>query len=94
MHLKVFVKLKKTLKTLSSGQKTQTNPKTQKKPTKPKKPTGLVFLKKNRVFSNPALKHINFDFNSDPAFFSDVDPDSASKNNANPDQIYLTFTAK
>jgi hypothetical protein len=27
MHPKVFVKLKKTLKTLSSGQKTQKNPK-------------------------------------------------------------------
>jgi hypothetical protein len=54
MHLKVFVKLKKTLKTLSSGQK---NPKKPKKPKKtqkkPKKPTGLGFLKKNRVFSNP-----------------------------------------
>jgi hypothetical protein len=35
MHLKVFVKLKKTLKTLSSGQKTQKNPK--KNPKKPKK---------------------------------------------------------
>jgi hypothetical protein len=44
MHLKVFVKLKKTLKTLSSGQKTQKNP---------KKPAGLGFLKKTRVFSNP-----------------------------------------
>jgi hypothetical protein len=51
MHLKVFVKLKKTLKTLSSGQK---NPqKTQKKQKKTKKPTGLGFLKKTLVFSNP-----------------------------------------
>jgi hypothetical protein len=35
------VKLKKTLKTLSSGEKN------------PKKPTGLGFFKKTRVFSNP-----------------------------------------
>ncbi len=41
MHLKVFVKLKKNLKTLSSGQK------------KTKKPTGLVFFFKTQVFSNP-----------------------------------------
>ncbi len=34
MHLKVFVKLKKNLKTLSSGQKTQKNPKNPKKPKK------------------------------------------------------------
>jgi hypothetical protein len=47
MHLKVFVKLKKTLKTLSSGQK---NP---KKPKNPKKLTGLGFFLKTRVFSNP-----------------------------------------
>jgi hypothetical protein len=64
MHLKIFVKLKKTLKTLSSGQKNpkkkQKNPKNPKNPKKPKKtqkktktPTGLVFLKKTRVFSNP-----------------------------------------
>jgi hypothetical protein len=54
MHLKVFVKLKKTLKTLLSGQKTPKKPKknqtTQKKPNKN---TGLG-LKKKRVFSNPA----------------------------------------
>jgi hypothetical protein len=38
MHLKVFVKLKKTLKTLLSGQKTQKNPKKPtKKPKNPKK---------------------------------------------------------
>jgi hypothetical protein len=65
MHLKVFVKLKNTLKTLSSGQK---NPK--KTPKKPKKnknqkknnkkttknqknPLGWVFLKNTRYFSNP-----------------------------------------
>jgi hypothetical protein len=42
MHLKVFVKLKKTLKTLSSGQKN------------PKKPTGLVFFFiKNPGFFQP-----------------------------------------
>ncbi len=51
MHLKVFVKLKKTLKTLSSGQKTQkTQKKTKKKQKKTKKPTGLVFLKNNPGF--------------------------------------------
>jgi hypothetical protein len=57
MHLKVFVKLKITLKTLSSGQKTQKkNQKTHKTQKKPKKnqknPLGWVFIKK-RVFSNP-----------------------------------------
>jgi hypothetical protein len=50
MHLKVFVKLKKTLKTLLSGQK---NPKNPKKPKKPKKnqknPLGW-FKKKNGFF--------------------------------------------
>jgi hypothetical protein len=57
MHLKVFVKLKKNLKTLSSGQKTPKNPKktkkTQKTQKKTKKPTGLVFLKKNPGFFQP-----------------------------------------
>jgi hypothetical protein len=39
MHLKVFVKLKKTLKTFSSGQKKPKNPKkTQKNPKNPKNP--------------------------------------------------------
>jgi hypothetical protein len=61
MHLKVFVKLKKTLKTLLSGQKNpkdqKKNKKTQKTQNKPKKPkknhwAGFFFLK-NRVFSNP-----------------------------------------
>ncbi len=58
MHLKVFVKLKKTLKTLSSGQKNPKKPKetqkTQKNPKKPKKtqknPLGWVFLKKPGFF--------------------------------------------
>jgi hypothetical protein len=58
MHLKVFVKLKKTLKTLASGQKTQKNPKkpkkNQKNPKKPKKtqknPLGWVFFKKPGFF--------------------------------------------
>ncbi len=54
MHLKVFVKLKKPLKTLSSGQKTpkkkQKNP---KNPKKPKKTHWAGFKKKTRVFSNP-----------------------------------------
>ena len=55
MHSKVFVKLKKTLKILLSGQKTQKNPKNPKNPKKTKKkPTGLFFLKKTGVFSNPA----------------------------------------
>jgi hypothetical protein len=57
MHLKVFVKLKKALKTLSSGQKKPKNPKkTKKKPKNPKNPTnplGWFFFKKTRVFSNP-----------------------------------------
>jgi hypothetical protein len=42
------VKLKKPYKPSRLGKKTQKNPK------KPKKPTGLGFLKKTRVFSNPA----------------------------------------
>jgi hypothetical protein len=57
MHLKVFLKLKKTLKTLSSGQK---NPKKTKKPfkkpKKTKKPLGWFKKKKTRVFSNPDNK--------------------------------------
>jgi hypothetical protein len=61
MHLKVFVKLKKTLKTLSSGQKTQKKPKktqkTPKNPTKPKKkPMGWVLKKKPGFF--PTLLRI------------------------------------
>ncbi len=59
MHLKVFVKLKKNLKTLSSGQKNQKKTKKPKKPKKnqknPKKPTGLGFFLKTRVFSNPEV---------------------------------------
>jgi hypothetical protein len=54
MHLKVFVKLKKTQKTLPSGQKTQKNPINPKNPKKnqktQKKPTGLVFFKKPGFF--------------------------------------------
>jgi hypothetical protein len=58
MHPKVFLKLKKTLKTLSSGQMYKKNPKKPKKkpknPKNPKKPTGLgFFVKKTRVFSIP-----------------------------------------
>ncbi len=49
MHLKVFLKLKKTLKTLSSGQKTQKNP---KNPQKTKKnPLSWFFFKKPRFFA-------------------------------------------
>jgi hypothetical protein len=44
MHLKVFVKLKKNLKTLSSGQKKTKKPKKPKKPKNPKKTTGLGFF--------------------------------------------------
>jgi hypothetical protein len=55
MHLKVLMKLEKTLKSLSSGQKNPKKPK--KNPKNPKKtqknPLGWVFLKKTRVFSNP-----------------------------------------
>jgi hypothetical protein len=63
MHPKVIVKLKKTLKTLSSGQK---NPKKKpKKPKKtqknPKKTTGLGFFKKTRVFSNPGYTGFEID---------------------------------
>jgi hypothetical protein len=57
MHLKVFLKLKKTLKPSLLGKKTQKNPKKPKKPEKTQKktknPLGWVFLKKTRVFSNP-----------------------------------------
>jgi uncharacterized protein YjhX (UPF0386 family) len=50
MHLKVFLKLKKKPKTLSSRQK---NPqKTQKTQKTPKNPLGCFFFK-TRVFSNP-----------------------------------------
>jgi hypothetical protein len=55
MHLKEFVKLKNTLKTPSSGQKKPKKPQKPKKTQKTQKnPLGWVFLKKNRVFSNPA----------------------------------------
>ncbi len=60
MHLKVFLKLKKTLKTLSSGQiykKTQKNPKTQKTQ---KNPLGWVFLLlKNPGFLQPCLGRLD-----------------------------------
>jgi hypothetical protein len=66
MHLKVFVKLKKDLKTLSSGKKTQKNPKKPQKTQKPKQPQktqnknkkthwdGFFFL--NPVFFQPWRK--------------------------------------
>jgi hypothetical protein len=56
MHLKVFVKLKKSLKTLSTWQKNSKKKpkKTQKTPQKNKKilkkPTGLGVFEKTRVF--------------------------------------------
>jgi hypothetical protein len=59
MHLKVFVKLKKTLKTLSSGQKYPKKPKkTQKNQKKPKKPTGLGFFFKNPGFFQPCKEQL------------------------------------
>jgi hypothetical protein len=59
MHPKVFVKLKKTLKTLSSGQKNpKKTKKTQKKPQKKKKnPLGWV-LKKKTGFFQPCTKQL------------------------------------
>jgi hypothetical protein len=68
MHLKVFVKLKKTLKTLSSGQKnpkipkkTQKNPKNPKKNQKKTKKTHWAgFLKKNPGFFQPCLYSNDF----------------------------------
>jgi hypothetical protein len=51
MHLKVFLKLKKTLKTLSSGQIYKKTKKNKKKTKKTKKNTGLVFL--NSGFFQP-----------------------------------------
>jgi hypothetical protein len=57
MHLKVFVKLKKTLKKPSRlGKKPKKNQNTQKTPKNPKKNQKTHwagFLKKNQVFSNP-----------------------------------------
>jgi hypothetical protein len=50
MHLKVFLKLKKTLKTLSSGQICKENKKKRKKNQKTKKPTWLVFYYKPGFF--------------------------------------------
>jgi hypothetical protein len=59
MHLKVFLKLKKTLKPSLLGKITQKKPKkNQKTPQKtkknPKNPLGW-FKKKTLVFSNPVL---------------------------------------
>jgi len=48
MHLKVFVKLKKTLNTLSPGQKTLKNPKKNQK-------TYWAGFKKKPGFSNPVI---------------------------------------
>jgi hypothetical protein len=50
MHLKVFVKLKKTLKPSRLGKKTQKKQKKPKNPKNPKKTTGLGFLKKPGFF--------------------------------------------
>jgi hypothetical protein len=51
MHLKVFVKLKKALKTLSYGKKKPKNPKKTKK--NPKNPLGWFFFFKNPGFFQP-----------------------------------------
>ncbi len=59
MHLKVFMKLKKNLKTLSSGQKTPKNPKKPKKTQKTPKNTKIHwagFLQKNTGFFQPWIK--------------------------------------
>jgi hypothetical protein len=63
MHLKVFMKLKKTLKTLSFGQKNPKKPKkkTQKKKKKKKKTKKTHwagFLKKNGFFPTLVLYDI------------------------------------
>jgi hypothetical protein len=62
MHLKVFVKLKKTLKTLSSGQKNLKKPKKtqkiQKNPKKPKKPHWAGFFKKKPGFFQPWMREM------------------------------------
>jgi hypothetical protein len=58
MHLKVFLKLKKTLKPSLLGkkkqQKTKKTKKPKKKPKKNKKTHWAVFFLKTRIFSNPA----------------------------------------
>jgi hypothetical protein len=59
MHLKVFLKLKKTLKNSLfwaniKKKKKKKNQKT-KKPKNQKKTTGLGLKKKKRVFSNPGV---------------------------------------
>ncbi len=61
MHLKVFVKLKKTLKPSRLGKKTQKKPKKPKNPKtqkKKKKTHRAVFFLKTRVFPNPAFSKI------------------------------------
>jgi hypothetical protein len=55
MHLKVFVKLKKTLKTSRLGKKPKKNQKNPKNPKKPKKPHWAGFFKKNPGFFQPCL---------------------------------------
>ncbi len=71
MHPKVFVKLKKTLKTLSSGQKkTKKTQKNQKKTKKTQKnPLGWAFLKKPRFF--PTLIQIRI---RNTGFGTDLNP--------------------
>jgi hypothetical protein len=55
MHLKVFVKLKKNLKTLSSGQNNPKKPKKNQKKQKNKKTHWAGFFFKNPGFFQPCL---------------------------------------
>jgi hypothetical protein len=76
MHLKVFVKLKNTLKTPSSGQnnpkKPKKNPKNPKKNQKTQKnPLGWVFLKKPGFF--PTLKKTHYQCCGSGMFIPDLD---------------------
>jgi hypothetical protein len=64
MHLKVFLKLKKNPKTLSSGQKKPKKPKKTQKTQK--NPLGWVFLKKKQGFFQPWLERtVNCNFTGD-----------------------------
>jgi hypothetical protein len=90
MHPKVFVKLKKNLKTLSSGRKIpKKTKKTQKTQKKPKKTTGLGFFLNPGFFCYPAFKYLHclcknstsfksdqrFGICKDPHWFDSLDPD-------------------
>ncbi len=47
--------------------------------------TGIVFVEEESGFHFEPRKLLNFDFNADPTFHSKADPNTASKNNADPD---------